>query len=237
VIAKAFGGDPNRAAAWIKDAWEKYYGRVLPGKSGAGPTYWRGKGKGGSTENDATMSLAKGEPDADETPRPCGDMQKGSHFRLHHGSMHAAQDGPPGVFRHLGSHPTRPGHITAKKLSTGKLHAFPKSRLVVPVPRPKILSKGAAGRSPFGGMGMMSREAGTDLDLKTFTQERRDTLAKQGKAMPGGGFPIENEQDLRNAIQAIGRASDPAAAKAHIIKRAKALGLTSLLPDDWNAGD
>src|SRR5438034_779868 len=46
VIAKVFQGDADRAAAWIKDAWYRYYGISLKGKSGSGPTYWRGKNKG-----------------------------------------------------------------------------------------------------------------------------------------------------------------------------------------------
>lgn len=69
----------------------------------------------------------------------------------------------------------------------------------------------------------------------TFNTEQRQKLAKSGAAMKGGGFPIRNRSDLKNAIQAFGRAKDKAAAKAHIIKRAKALGLTSLLPEGWMA--
>ena len=70
---------------------------------------------------------------------------------------------------------------------------------------------------------------------KEFSAERREKLAKSGKAMPGGGFPIESEQDLKNAIHAIGRAKNPGAARAHIKKRARALGLTKLLPENWDA--
>lgn len=69
--------------------------------------------------------------------------------------------------------------------------------------------------------------------FREFTGEQRDRLAKQGKAMDDGSFPIVNVDDLRNAIQAIGRAKNPAAAKRHIIRRARALGRTDLLPDDW----
>lgn len=71
------------------------------------------------------------------------------------------------------------------------------------------------------------------FDLAVFTAGQRNQLAKRGAARPDGSFPIRNEQDLRNAIRAIGRAKNPAAAKRHIIQRAKALGLTSLLPDGW----
>jgi hypothetical protein len=68
---------------------------------------------------------------------------------------------------------------------------------------------------------------------REFSTAEREKAAEKGQAMPGGGFPIKSEKDLRNAIQAVGRAKDPAAAKAHIKKRAKALGLTSLIPKQW----
>ena len=72
-----------------------------------------------------------------------------------------------------------------------------------------------------------------DEEAKTFSTDQRDKLAKKGQALPDGSFPIENESDLRNAIQAVGRAKDPAAARRHIIKRARALGLSDLLPEGW----
>lgn len=75
------------------------------------------------------------------------------------------------------------------------------------------------------------------LDLAVFTAGQRRQLAKSGAARSDGSFPIRNEQDLRNAIRAIGRAKNPAAAKRHIISRAKSLGLTSLLPKDWTSTD
>lgn len=58
-----------------------------------------------------------------------------------------------------------------------------------------------------------------------FSEAEREKLAKTGAAMPGGGFPIRNAEDLHHAMQAIGRAKDPSAARAHIRARAKALGL------------
>jgi hypothetical protein len=68
-----------------------------------------------------------------------------------------------------------------------------------------------------------------------YTTAAREHLAKEGKALPDGSYPIVNVSDLKNAIQAVGRASDPARAKAHIIKRAKALDATDALPDDWDS--
>jgi hypothetical protein len=70
---------------------------------------------------------------------------------------------------------------------------------------------------------------------RNVSQGERRRLADKGHAMADGSFPIASEQDLRNAIRAVGRASDPAAAKRHICKRAKALGLEKLLPDSWSA--
>lgn len=68
---------------------------------------------------------------------------------------------------------------------------------------------------------------------REFTAEQRQSAEDKGHAMPGGGFPIENVSDLKNAIRAVGRAKDPAAAKAHIKRRAKALGQSDLIPDSW----
>ncbi len=71
------------------------------------------------------------------------------------------------------------------------------------------------------------------LGKKDFSDEKRAKLAESGAALPDGSFPIENTQDLKNAIQAYGRAKDKDKAKAHIIARAKSLGDEALLPDDW----
>lgn len=68
---------------------------------------------------------------------------------------------------------------------------------------------------------------------REFSTAEREKAAAKGQAMSHGGFPIKNEKDLRNAIRAIGRAKNRSATIAHIKKRAKALGLTSLLPESW----
>ena len=70
---------------------------------------------------------------------------------------------------------------------------------------------------------------------KDFTQAERNKAAKSGNAMPDGSYPINNVADLHNAIQAIGRASNPAAVKAHIKTRAKVLDATSVIPDTWES--
>jgi hypothetical protein len=73
-----------------------------------------------------------------------------------------------------------------------------------------------------------------ELVLKReFSDEKRKELADKGHAMPDGSFPIENITDLHNAIQSVGRSTNYAAAKKHIIQRAKDLEATNILPEDW----
>lgn len=69
--------------------------------------------------------------------------------------------------------------------------------------------------------------------FKDYDAAARKRMAGNGQAMPDGSFPIADEEDLRNAIQSVGRAADQDAARAHIKKRARALGKTALLPEDW----
>lgn len=69
--------------------------------------------------------------------------------------------------------------------------------------------------------------------FRDVSPEERRKLADDNKAMPDGSYPIANVDDLRNAIQAIGRAKNPDAVKAHIKRRARALGHEDLIPEDW----
>lgn len=71
------------------------------------------------------------------------------------------------------------------------------------------------------------------LTERQFSAEKRRELARKGLAMKDGSFPIETKADLKNAIRLAGNAENPAAAKRHIIKRARALGAVSTLPDSW----
>jgi hypothetical protein len=68
---------------------------------------------------------------------------------------------------------------------------------------------------------------------RAFSEESREELANSGMALPDGSYPIKTEGDLKNAIQAFGRAKDKEAAKRHIMKRARALGLEKLIPSNW----
>jgi len=73
------------------------------------------------------------------------------------------------------------------------------------------------------------------LNEKYDTDDRK-RMASEGSAMPDGSYPIADEEDLDNAIHAVGRGgADHDAIRLHIIKRAKALGLSERIPDDWNS--
>lgn len=74
---------------------------------------------------------------------------------------------------------------------------------------------------------------------REFTTQQRERLADTGAARPDGSFPIRDRRDLQNAIQAFGRANEedrPAVAR-HIRSRARALGLTDLLPEEGRLAD
>jgi hypothetical protein len=73
-----------------------------------------------------------------------------------------------------------------------------------------------------------------DYLKREFSGKERQARAESGHALPDGSFPIDNKEDLGNAVQAIGRAKDPAKAKAHIKARASALGASDMLPDSWS---
>lgn len=68
---------------------------------------------------------------------------------------------------------------------------------------------------------------------RAYSEDTRQSMADKGQALPDGSYPIADEADLRNAIQAFGRAKDKTAAKAHIMKRAVALGKEELIPVSW----
>lgn len=72
-----------------------------------------------------------------------------------------------------------------------------------------------------------------DVEKRSFTAAERREAASAGTAMKDGSYPIENKDDLDNAIRAFGRAKNKPATKRHIIRRAKALGATDKLPEDW----
>lgn len=82
--------------------------------------------------------------------------------------------------------------------------------------------------------------------MATPSADKMRRLVHQGKAMPAPGqsrpgrFNIENADDLKNAILAVGRVKPPtdearAKVRRFIIKRAKAMGLSNRIPDNWDS--
>jgi len=76
----------------------------------------------------------------------------------------------------------------------------------------------------------------TKIRNEKYDTDDRKRMASEGTAMPDGSYPIADEEDLDNAIHAVGRGgADHDAIRKHIIKRAKALGLSERIPDNWNS--
>ena len=87
---------------------------------------------------------------------------------------------------------------------------------------------------PTTGMQTAAEELEKDImEKRDYNERARRRMAASGQAMPDGSFPIANRADLQNAIQSVGRAKNYEEAKRHIISRARALGLTEMLPEDW----
>ncbi len=79
-----------------------------------------------------------------------------------------------------------------------------------------------------------------NVELREYTDAEVEALGKAGKAFKNDdgtySYPIDNVSDLKSAIKAVGRGSaDHDAIRKFIIKRAKALGESDLIPDNWNS--
>ena len=75
------------------------------------------------------------------------------------------------------------------------------------------------------------------IERRDFSGDRRKELASEGKALPHGGYPIENCGDVKNAVQAIGRAKDRSKTIAHIKRHASRLGCSRHIPSKWGGSD
>lgn len=72
-----------------------------------------------------------------------------------------------------------------------------------------------------------------------YSADQMKAMAAKGQAMKNAkgdpSYPIADEDDLDKAIRAVGRGgADHDAIRKHIISRAKALGKSSMIPDNWN---
>lgn len=72
-------------------------------------------------------------------------------------------------------------------------------------------------------------------ELTYIPEEVRMEAAKKGHALPDGSFPIETADDVKTAIHAYGRAkkSHRAAVRKHIMKRARQLKVSDVIPESW----
>lgn len=79
-----------------------------------------------------------------------------------------------------------------------------------------------------------------DITKAKYTAQQQRDMLSAGHAIknPAGepSYPIGDKEDLQNAIHAVGRGSgDHDAIRRHIIRSAKRLGASSMIPDNWNA--
>ena len=68
---------------------------------------------------------------------------------------------------------------------------------------------------------------------RKFSTEQRSRMAEAGTAMPDGSYPIANRRDLMNAIRSWGRGGADPKVKEHIKRRARALGASDMIPENW----
>lgn len=78
-----------------------------------------------------------------------------------------------------------------------------------------------------------------DMVEKDFTADQRREYARRGIALPDGSYPIPNREYLGRAIHALGRGTKnpKSKIKAHIMRRARALGAEEMIPETWQKTD
>lgn len=81
-----------------------------------------------------------------------------------------------------------------------------------------------------------SKTSNRFFNADKYNTDDRNRMAASGQAMEDGSYPVADADDLDKAIHAVGRGgADHDSIRAHIIKRAAALKLSSQIPDNWNA--
>jgi hypothetical protein len=76
-----------------------------------------------------------------------------------------------------------------------------------------------------------------DDNFGYISREKRQKLAKEGKALPDGSYPITNLDSLKDSIQAYGRSKPGkrAAVRRHIKKMARKFDRPDLIPENWKS--
>jgi hypothetical protein len=75
--------------------------------------------------------------------------------------------------------------------------------------------------------------AGLLVNSARYNTKQLRRMVRKGLAMADGSLPIANEADLVSAIGMVNNVRYPAEGKIFISKRAKELGKSNLIPDDW----
>jgi hypothetical protein len=74
-----------------------------------------------------------------------------------------------------------------------------------------------------------------EAEMSVISRRVRERLAKDGKALKDGSYPIRNVSDLKNAVRAYGRSKPGkrAEVRKHIMRRARGLNRSDLIPEKW----
>jgi hypothetical protein len=74
-----------------------------------------------------------------------------------------------------------------------------------------------------------------ETEMSVVSRRVRERLAKEGKALKDGSYPIRNVSDLKNAVRAYGRSKPGkrAEVRKHIMRRARGLNRSDLIPEKW----
>jgi len=84
-------------------------------------------------------------------------------------------------------------------------------------------------------LGVSRRRARVSATGLPLTAEAREDAADEGYALPDGKLPIRTKEEVRSAVKLRNHVHGHSelAIRRHITKRARALGATDLLPDEW----
>ncbi len=95
--------------------------------------------------------------------------------------------------------------------------------------------------SPANGISFLlakSESEYQDLVKAKYNADQLKELKSKGQTYPGTtSYPIADTEDLKNAIHAVGRGKVAShnALRAYIMRRAKALGESKMIPDNWQS--
>jgi hypothetical protein len=96
-----------------------------------------------------------------------------------------------------------------------------------------------AAEGTMGGRSSMYSAAGIEVKGKYTAEQQREMLDKGEAYRNADGepsYPIGDSEDLSNAIHAVGRGgAEHDAIRAYIIRRARALGHSDMIPDNWGS--